>query len=186
MEKSPAAPCHGEQKGQSDLAQAAGAHPCIWFRCSGAFVPGTAAASHLARTFELVSTGETRDLAAQDITVGLHLAIRFPRPVLWTKPPTVEDLTAVAEAWHPDTLLTGAVSEGLPPAVRAHWPLPSRAAWLPQATLTSNFVLALVSLCKVRSSLVEMRAPRPAHRQHLELRYFHERLRPSHCQLGLR
>ena len=72
--------------------------------------------------------------------------MRSPRPVLWTEAPTVEDLTAVAEAWLPDAFRTGAKIEGPPPAVGALWPLPSRAVVLPQATLTSNIVLALVSL----------------------------------------
>ena len=42
---------------------------------------------------------------------------------------------------------------------------------LPQATLTSNIVLALVSLRGVHDIVTELRAPRPAHRQHLETRY---------------
>ena len=67
--------------------------------------------------------------------------------MLWTKASTVEDLTAVAEAWFADAFGAGAVIEGPPPAVEALWPLPSRAVMLPQATLTSNIVLALVSLC---------------------------------------
>ena len=63
MEKSPAAPCHGEQKGQSDLAQAAGAHPCIWYRCSGAFVLGASAASRLASSTEAIARGAQVDCA---------------------------------------------------------------------------------------------------------------------------
>ena len=61
MEKSPAAPCHGEQKGQSDLAQAAGAHPCTWFRRSGAFVLGAAAASSLVSSGEAIARGAQVD-----------------------------------------------------------------------------------------------------------------------------
>ena len=78
--------------------------------------------------------------------IGLHLAMRSSRSVLWTKSPTIEDLTAVAEAWLSDAFRTGAIIEGPPQAVGALWPLPSRAVVLPQATLTSNIVLALVSL----------------------------------------
>ena len=91
--------------------------------------------------------------------IGLQLAIRSPWPVLWTKALTVEDLTAVAEAWFADAFGAGAVIEGPPPAVRALGPLPSEVAWLPQATLTSTFMLALVSLGKMRTCLVKKRAP---------------------------